>query len=156
MSKPPVNRKRHEAQCSICKHPRREEIEHEWCSWASTARLAAKYKISKDAIYRHAGALGLFERRSRNLKAALEKIIEQAESVDVNASAVVSAIQAYAKINSQGAWVDRVEQVNLNDLFAKMTAAELETYAQQGILPDWFADIVGAKQTNDNEEDQNA
>jgi hypothetical protein len=35
-----------------------------------------------------------------------------------------------AKINSNGQWVDRTEQVNLNDLFDKMSAEELERYAQ--------------------------
>jgi hypothetical protein len=78
------------------------------------------------------------------LRKALERIIEQAESVEVNASAVVSAIQAYAKINANGQWVDRVERVNLNELFDRMTSEELETYARAGTLPDWFAGSLGA------------
>jgi hypothetical protein len=65
--------------------------------------------------------------------------------VPVNAGAVVQAIQAYAKINSAGQWIDRTEQVNLNDLFERMTAQELETYARDGILPVWFTEVVGVK-----------
>jgi hypothetical protein len=46
-------------------------------------------------------------------KAALERMIEKAESVDVTASAIVAAVQALAKINANGEWVDRVEHVDL-------------------------------------------
>ena len=100
-------------------------------------------------------AFNLSERRARNLRAALERIIEQAEGVTVNAAAVVSAIQAYAKINSAGQWVDRTEQVNLNDLFARMTGEELEAYAREGTLPDWFTSIVGATPGDGLEEKPN-
>jgi hypothetical protein len=71
-------------------------------------------------------------------RAARERIIEKAGEVDVTASAVVAAVQAYSKINSAGQWVDRSEQVNLNDLFDRMSTEELEAYAQDGTLPRWF------------------
>jgi len=51
---------------------------------------------------------------------------------------VVAAIQAYAKINSAGDWIDRTETVSLNQLFDRMSAQELEAHAQAGTLPDWF------------------
>jgi hypothetical protein len=69
---------------------------------------------------------------------ALERIIEKAGEVDVTASAVVAAVQAYAKINSAGEWIDRTENVSLNDLFDRMSTEELEAYAQSGALPGWF------------------
>ena len=96
------------------------------------------------SVYRHAHALGLFEKRRRNIRAALERIIEKAGEVDVTASAVVSAVQAYAKINAAGEWIDRTETVSMNDLFDRMTAPELEAYAQTGALPGWFRATVGA------------
>jgi hypothetical protein len=68
--------------------------------------------------------------------------------VEVNASAVVAAVQAYAKINAQGQWIDRSEHVNLNELFERMTREELETYAREGTLPAWFTETVGATQTD--------
>jgi len=141
-------RRRHQAGCKVCAHPEREQIETEWCAWANTSELAKQYGLSRDSIYRHAAAFNLSERRAKNLRAALERIIEQADGVTVNAASVVSAIQAYAKINSAGQWVDRTEQVNLNDLFARMTAEELEAYAREGALPDWFTKIVGATPAN--------
>jgi hypothetical protein len=101
--------------------------------------MAREYGVADRAsIYRHAHALGLFPKRQHNVRAALERIIEKAGEVEVTASAVVAAIQAYSKINADGRWVDRSEQVNLNDLFDRMTSQELEEYAQHGVLPRWF------------------
>jgi hypothetical protein len=97
-------------------------------------------------LYRHAHALGLFQKRQRNVRAALNRIIERAESVDVTASAVVAAIQAYAKINSAGEWIDKTETVSLNNLFGWMSTQELEAYAQTGALPGWFKGTGGAKE----------
>jgi hypothetical protein len=64
--------------------------------------------------------------------------------VDVTASAVVAAVQAYAKINAAGDWIDRTETVSMNDLFERMSTEELESYAQSGTLPEWFRASVGA------------
>ena len=144
---------RHKAACSVCAHPDRKEIEDRWCGWAITSKLAKTYKLSRVSLYRHCHALWLFERRDRNLKCALEKIIEQADSVTVNAASVVQAIQAYAKLNNAGQLIDRTGQVNLNDLFERMTAQELETYATTGDLPDWFRQTVGAT-PSDSQEDK--
>lgn len=90
------------------------------------------------SVYRHARAFGLFAKRQRNVRAALEQIIEHASEVDVTASAVVAAIQAYSKINAAGLWIDRTEQVGPNDLFDRMSTQELEEYAPTGTLPKWF------------------
>jgi hypothetical protein len=72
--------------------------------------------------------------------------------VDVTASAVVSAIQAYSKINAAGQWIDRSEQVNLNDLFDRMTTRELEDYAQNGTLPRWFEAAAAVATREDSQE----
>jgi hypothetical protein len=142
LSNPKRNREvslpRHEAKCTICAHPHRDEIERRFVEWTSPTRIAVDYKISRDSVYRHAWALGLFVKRQKNIRAALEKIIEQAGDVEANAPAVVSAVQAYAKINAQGQRIDRSEMVNLNELFGRMTQAELEAYARDGTLPFWF------------------
>jgi hypothetical protein len=76
------------------------------------------------------------------VRAALERIIERSGEVEVTASAVVAAIQAYAKINTQGQWIERSEHVNLNDLFERISKDELEAYARDGKLPDWFTETV--------------
>jgi hypothetical protein len=117
-------------------------------SWRSPAAIAQEYGLAdRSSIYRHAHALGLFAKRQRNVRAALERIIEKAGEVDVTASAIVGAVQAYSKINTAGQWIERSEAVNLNELFERMTTAELEAYAREGRLPQWFASAMGATST---------
>jgi hypothetical protein len=82
---------RHAHQCTICSHPNLDEIEQAFVNWASPSELAREYSVSRDAIYRHARALSLIDVRRRNIRAALERIIERAGEVEVNATAVVSA-----------------------------------------------------------------
>jgi hypothetical protein len=43
-------------------------------------------------------ALNLFSKRQRNLKAALEKMIERADLVSVSGSAIIAAIKAYTSL----------------------------------------------------------
>jgi hypothetical protein len=140
-----VSSGRHSTNCRICGHGKRAEIEADFVRWKSPARIATEYRLGNRAsVYRHAHALGLFEKRGRNLRSALERIIEQVGEVDVTAPAVVAAVQAYAKINAAGQWIDRSEHVNLNELFERMTGEELESYAREGALPAWFSQTVGA------------
>ena len=140
-----VSRGRHEKFCTICKHPKREEIERDFINWRSPREIAKAYQLSdRSTVYRHAHAFSLFAKRRRNVRAALEKIIEKAGEVEVTAASVVAAVQAYAKINSQGQWIDRSETVNLHELFERMTQEELETYARDGRLPRWFSPGAGA------------
>jgi len=154
---PLVSLGRHSTNCQICGHCKRSEIESDFVRWKSPARIATEYRLGNRAsVYRHAHALGLFEKRGRNVRAALERIIEQAGEVDVTAPAVVAAVQAYAKINATGQWVDRSEHVNLNELFDRMTAEELETYARDGVLPAWFSQTVGATPTQGREAENDA
>src|SRR5271167_4589966 len=151
-----VSKGRHEHQCRVCKHAHRADIEDEFVSWVSPARIAKKYGVSRDGLYRHAHVFGLMDKRRRNVRAALERIIERAGEVDVTAAAVVAAIQAYTKINAMGQWVDRSEHVNLNELFERMTREEMETYAKEGTLPAWFEEAVGATDSDSrgNPDDQ--
>jgi len=149
-----VNTGRHECHCTVCLHPRRVEIEREWVAWGNTSRIANEYRLSRDSLYRHAHAMGLFAKRQRNIRKALERIIEQAETVDVNASAVVAAIQAYAKINNSGLWVEHVQGMNMNELFDRMSRQEMEAYARDGSLPEWFSTAISAT-GDDSQEKQN-
>ncbi len=147
-----VNLGRHRRNCTVCAHEKCAEIEADFVGWKSPALIATEYGLTdRTNVYRHAHALSLFPKRQRNVRAALEKIIEKAGEVDVNASAVVAAIQAYAKINAQGQWIDRSEHVNMNELFEEMTREELDTYAKDGTLPAWFTQTVGATPAHSQE-----
>jgi hypothetical protein len=147
---------RHSRKCSVCGHKCREEIEREFINWTGVKAISKEFGLKdRTAVYRHAHAFGLFEKRRRNVRAALERIIEHVGEVDVTAQAVVTAVQAYAKINAQGQWIDRTEQVNLNELFERMTQEELEMYARDGQLPVWFTQTVVAT-PKDSQEVKNA
>jgi hypothetical protein len=112
---------RHERGCRICAHDHRQEIEEDFIAWKSPAKIAAEHKLrDRASVYRHAHTTNLFPRRAHNVRAALERIIEQADGVPVIAAAVVQAIATYARINARGELIERDEQVNLNDLFDKM------------------------------------
>jgi len=89
----PVNQGRHASECKICAHELRQEIERDFINWRSPASIAKQYKLKNRAsVYRHPHALGRFPKRQRNVRAALERILERASDVQVNAAAVVSAV----------------------------------------------------------------
>lgn len=147
---------RHRKNCSVCAHEYCEEMNLEFVAWRSPAAIAIEYGLSdRRVVYRHAHALGLFAKRDKNMRAALARIIERSGDIEVTAAAVVAAIQCYSKINSQGLWVDRSEHVNLNELFERMTKEELETYAREGALPNWFTQTVSVTGCN-SEKGENA
>jgi hypothetical protein len=144
---------RHESRCSVCLHPLRAEIDEAFVNWMGPRRIARKYHISPDALYRHANATNLMDRRQRNVRAALERIIEHATEVKPNAATVVSAVATYARLNSRGELVERTQMhtVNMNELFQRMTKEEMVVYARTSALPEWFLTAVGT----DNQGDPN-
>jgi hypothetical protein len=148
---------RHEQNCRVCCHEQRAEIEREFTTWRSPAKIASEYGLKNRAsIYRHAHALNLFAKRARNIRAALERIIEGVDDIEfVNASAIVAAITAFVKLNSQGQLIERTEQINLNDLFERMTPEELRAYAETGKLPPWFPQETDATSIPDGDKDPN-
>jgi hypothetical protein len=141
---------RHSRTCKICNHPRRAEIEDDFVRWKNPAKIAREYGLrDRSSIYRHAHATKLFLKRGRNIRAALETIIEQADSVPVNASAVTQAIALYARMNAQGELVEPSSQITFHDLFEQMSAEELEAYAKDGTVPPWMRKLLPATPSND-------
>ncbi len=97
---------RHERKCSVCSHPDRKAIEQEFLRWYAPQDIAQDHDVPyASAIYRHAHARGLFERRRRSLRLALEPLIEQANTVEATAGSVIRAIRTYAHINDAGEWL---------------------------------------------------
>jgi hypothetical protein len=143
----PVSLDHHQRHCRICSHPARDQIERDFLEWVSPQAIAKAYGLHNGdpaGLFRHAHALGLFARRRHNARSALERIIEHVGNVKPSASAIVSAVQAYVKINSEGQWVEPPERVYLRELFDRMTREELETYACEGKLPGWFTQTISA------------
>lgn len=95
----------HEAHCSICGTPYREEIEEEFVSWHNVSAIARYWQIERRNIYRHAHAFGLFAARDRNIRMALGHIIEEAENIHPSADSVIRAVRMLTHINEDGEWV---------------------------------------------------
>lgn len=97
----------HERLCLVCRDPLREAIEEEFIHWHSVRDIAEAYQIHPRAIYRHARAVNLYDKRHRNLRFALEHIIQRAQDVRVvTADSVIRAVHAFARINRDGQWVN--------------------------------------------------
>jgi hypothetical protein len=96
----------HTRRCSVCRHPDRKAIEHEFLRWRSPDKIAREYGIADhSSIYRHVHATGIFARRRKVVRVALESVIECAEMVKVTASSLVKAVHAYTHINEFGEWI---------------------------------------------------
>ena len=94
---------RHKRQCGICAHPQKEQIEADFVSWRSAVVIAEEHQLGdKVSIYRHAHAFGLFAKRQRNVRAALEHIIKQAGDVVVTYSTVSGCNLRYSQLNDEG------------------------------------------------------
>lgn len=86
--------KHHTSLCQICRHPNRKEIDREFLHWTHPDELVREYGLgSSRAVYRHAHACGLFERRRERLRFALERIIEHASEIKPTPAVVLGAIR---------------------------------------------------------------
>jgi hypothetical protein len=110
--KPRAASARHARRCNVCKHPDREAIELEFLRWRSPGDIAEEHGIAdRSSIYRHAHATGIFRRRRQTIRLALEPLLEQACTVPVTASAIISAARLYAQMSDTGELVPRTKTV---------------------------------------------
>jgi hypothetical protein len=102
----------HKVRCSICNRPDREAIDEAFLHWRRSWDLVREFKIaSRTSLYRQAHALGLFERRARNMRFALSVIIEEVETVSPSADAIIHAIRAYSCLDDSGHWTEPAKRL---------------------------------------------
>lgn len=105
-SGPAATLARHRAQCRICRHPQREEIEREFLDWVPAREIAEIYKLADfRTVYRHAHAVDLFLARRGHVERVLDGIIERAGEAKITSGAVISAIKLIVELHSGGNWV---------------------------------------------------
>jgi hypothetical protein len=103
---------RHQRLCTVCQHPEREAIEEAFLQWRSVEWINWQFKVSnRNAIYRHAHATGLFARRGRRIRFALEHIIQNADRITPNGDNILRAIRAYTCLDDEGKWHEIPSQV---------------------------------------------
>ena len=102
----------HQRKCVICRHPERETIEEMFVHWHSASRIHRRFMLpDRSTIYDHAHATGLFAKRRRNLRYALEHVIERADECNISSHGIVAAIKAYASLTSSGEWIEPARRV---------------------------------------------
>ena len=131
-----INLGRHQAQCTICLSPYRQQIEEEWINWRSPGDLEERFKISRYTLYRHAHAQNLFPKRRENVLMALEKIIERVDWTETRCSDVLSAIKLLIKLNGAGQGGKPVEETVPKKVVQPMTPEERQEPVQDGSLPE--------------------
>jgi hypothetical protein len=87
----------------------------------------------------------LIPKRLANIQAALSSIVERGMRARVSSRVVVQAIAVLAKINGRGRWIERHETLDLNQLFERMSQAEMLAYAERGTLPAWFEQTIASR-----------
>ena len=97
---------RHQAHCGICGHDLQDEIDQAFTNWESVGTIEDEYNLDRRAVYRHAHALGLFDKRERNIRRALSHIIQTADAVCPSADSVVRAVRIFAHMNARSEWVN--------------------------------------------------
>jgi hypothetical protein len=103
---------RHSRRCVICRHRDRIQIDYDFVHWGHPDNIVRDYNIRhRSLLYRHARATGLYAIRSRNLRSALDHIIERIAETPVNSAAEVRAVRIYAHLNDRGAWVEPTRKV---------------------------------------------
>jgi hypothetical protein len=146
-----VNLGRHRSQCKVCRHPQHQEIEDDWTGWASPSVIEHDYGVGRYSMHRHVCALGLRKKRQRNIRMALERMIEKVDYAQATSSAIVSAIQAYVKITSAEQEKENLQGANFKKLLERMSQEEREAFARNGSLPEWFSIAIAATPSDSQE-----
>lgn len=103
---------RHRRKCTVCKHAERDAIEEAFLHWISPEFITEEFELPDwSTLYRHAHATGLFAQRRRNVRFALENVIERSVEVEITAAGLVRAVRAYASLTDSGEWVEPASRV---------------------------------------------
>src|SRR5271168_458501 len=103
---------RHSRKCAICHHTNRADMEEAFVNWRNADLIQTENDLPDyHTIYRHARALGLYERRRENLRFAAELLVEHADQAQPDANIILRAIHACARINDRGEWVEPVRRI---------------------------------------------
>ncbi len=108
-----VDPERHARKCAICQSEDRAEIEELFLHWISVGYIASMYSEipNRMTIHRHVYATGLYEFRRRNLRSALDRLVENADTCKVTGDCVLRAIRAHSRLSEDGRWREPVQRM---------------------------------------------
>jgi hypothetical protein len=102
---PDIDLARHQNRCAICKHQDREPIEAAFLRWHCVVDIKNQFNLpSRNCVYDHAHALNLFQQRARNIRSALELIVEKADDTRPNSRTVIEAVKMLSQLDDDGRW----------------------------------------------------
>lgn len=108
----PAKPSRHRRRCIICRHDDMHAIEQAFLEWRRPNDIKYEFQLpNRMCLYRHARATGLFEKRARNLRFALEKVIEESTCRPPSADSIIRAVRVYGCLDSIGRWVEPPRQL---------------------------------------------
>lgn len=146
---------RHKAQCSVCKHPNCKEIEDAWLDWCSLVKIEYAYQISRDSLYRHCHAFGLFSKRRRNIIRAYERIADRWDTVEYNGSNIIAALRDLFKLINAEKAAEATQSADPKTTARQTTAKESKSSAPDGSFAALFDQISGAQpEQGQNEEEE--
>jgi hypothetical protein len=103
---------RHARCCTVCRHADLLEIEDVFLHWRPATEIAAEFGLpDRRAVYRHARAAGLYQRRMKNMRVACSYLVEHAERITPNAKQVLDAIRACSLIDASGTWHEPIHHI---------------------------------------------
>jgi hypothetical protein len=130
----PPDLARHSIRCVVCSHPDRDAIEGDFVRWCSPIKIAEEYGISdRRNLYRHAHAVGLFNRRTQEVARILEQYMELVDHHlpdnpdKFDFDSVTRAVRVYAHL-SPGLWFEPVRTHHI--LTGPIQPPELDQPAQ--------------------------
>lgn len=135
----------HRRKCTICHHPDREAIEELFINWHSPQSIRGLFAIYHpfdwSAVYRHARAAGLYAKRSKNLRAVLDLLLEGATHVKPTAHGVIAAVRAYSCLTEEHQWVEPERRTHIvNEVYRydapAAAAAQTAPATTTATLPD--------------------
>jgi hypothetical protein len=136
---------RHRRKCCVCNSSELEAIEEEFLHWRDPYYIAKYYEVPERSLHRHAHAMGLYSRRSGQLRFVLDRILEQAGHCTVSADSIIRAVRAYACLTDDNRWVEPATHVvfSRDDAAAAGNAMFPANLAQNG-EPDKTAGLPSA------------
>jgi len=137
--------RRHQAQCSVCQHPQSQEIEEAWTHWGSTTLLARDYGVSREAIYRHMGALDLFKERAKRRRFLLEKVLEHADTTVFTGGNILKAFELY--MDSEREEERQASDLASQEVSSPMADLEPAELAKDESLPEGGTSDISAGET---------
>ncbi len=102
---------RHRRKCQVCRHPEREMIECEYRDWFGPLAIARSYGIPERALFRHLEATGQISSRRKNLRSALEHVLERGVETEIDGPTIIQAVRAYCCLSDENKWIEPAKTI---------------------------------------------